>query len=80
MQNGFIERFNRTFRGDVLDAYLFSNLRQFNVLAEKWQEDYNYFHPHCSFKNKSPKEYATRGSKPLGLALKALKEIIMCLN
>ncbi len=36
MQNGYIERFNRTFREDVLDAYLFSSFRQLNVLAEKW--------------------------------------------
>ena len=74
MQNGFIERFNRTFREDVLDAYLFTSLAQFNVLAEKWQEDYNNFHPHNSLGNQSPKEYAPRGSKPLGLAPKALRE------
>ena len=74
MQNGFIERFNRTFREDVLDAYLFTSLAQFNVLAEKWQEDYNNFHPHKSLGNQSPKEYAPRGSKPLGLAPKALRE------
>ncbi len=52
MQNGYIERFNRTFREDVLDAYLFSSFRQLNVLAEKWKEDYNQYHPHKSLNNK----------------------------
>ncbi len=35
MQNGYVERFNRTFREDVLDAYLFSSLSQYNILAEE---------------------------------------------
>jgi len=46
MQNGYIERFNRTFRQDVLDAHLFSAIDQVRVIAEKWMEDYNFFRPH----------------------------------
>ena len=61
MQNGYVERFNRTFREDVLDAYLFSSLRQFNVLAEKWKESYNQYHPHKSLKNQSLRDYAQIG-------------------
>ena len=70
MQNGFVERFNRTFREDILDAYLFSSISQFNVLAEKWMEDYNNTHPHKSLGNKSPREYAQRSYPILGLAPK----------
>ena len=70
MQNGYVERFNRTFREDVLDAYLFSSLKQFNVLAEKWKEDYNQYHPHKSLKNRSPREHAQRRQPILGLSPK----------
>ena len=70
MQNGYVERFNRTFREDILVAYLFSSISQFNVLAEKWMEDYNNTHPHKSLGNKSPREYAQRSYPILGLAPK----------
>ena len=56
MQNGYVERLNRTFREDVLDAYEFDTVRQFNIIAENWQEDYNNNHPHQSLENKSIEE------------------------
>ena len=34
MQNGYIERFNRTFRENILDAYLFENTMEVQILAE----------------------------------------------
>ncbi|MBK6365044.1 MAG: transposase [Saprospiraceae bacterium] len=60
MQNGYVERFNRTFREDILDAYLFSSLKQFNIISQKWRDDYNALHPHESLGNKSPYEFAIR--------------------
>ena len=56
-QNSFIERFNRTFREDVLDAYLFEDLYEFRHITDEWQEDYNYFRPHESLNNLSPIKY-----------------------
>lgn len=56
-QNAYIERFNRTFREDVLDAYLFDNLQQLSQLAWNWMEDYNLNHPHQSLNNLSPINY-----------------------
>lgn len=57
MQNGYIERFNRSFREEVLDAYLFEELSQINILAEKWMEDYNDERPHESLNGLSPRKY-----------------------
>jgi len=68
MQNGYIERLNRTFREDVLDAYLFTSINQFKVLAQKWRDDYNKYHPHKSLGNKSPIEFGIRSQHLSGLA------------
>jgi putative transposase len=56
-QNAYIERFNRLFREDVLDAYVFEDLKQVKQLAEEWKNDYNLNHPHSSLGGLSPKSY-----------------------
>ena len=53
-QNAYIERFNRLYREDILDAYLFMNLEQLEILNEKWKRDYNDNHPHSSLEGMSP--------------------------
>ncbi len=57
MQNAYIERFNRLFREDVLDAYLFEDLEQLRKLSEEWREDYNLNHPHSGLNGLSPLNY-----------------------
>ena len=54
MQNAYIERLNRTFREDVLDAYQFDSLEQLRMLCDEWQYKYNYFHPHKALNGMSP--------------------------
>lgn len=56
-QNAFIERFNRTFREDILDAFMFESLYHLRKLAAEWMEEYNNFHPHQSLNNLSPLKY-----------------------
>jgi putative transposase len=58
MQNAYIERFNKTYRGDVLDAYLFENLEQLRILSDEWMFTYNNEIPHGSLNDLTPSEYA----------------------
>lgn len=56
-QNGYIERFNRSFREEVLDANIFENLNQVKELTETFCEEYNTIYPHESLGNKTPLEF-----------------------
>ena len=66
-ENAYVERFNRLFREDILDAYLFRNIKQFMIIAEQWKEDYNKYHPHSSLEDKSPIEFFDRRQPHLGV-------------
>ena len=57
MQNGRVERFNGTYRRDILDAYLFEDLWQVKALTEEYVEEYNNERPHEALNNLTPKEY-----------------------
>jgi putative transposase len=54
MQNAYIERLNRTFREDILDAYLLENLEETRMLSDEWQYKYNYLLPHESLNDQTP--------------------------
>ena len=54
MQNGYIERLNRFYREDVLDAYWLNDLHQISTLTEKWREDYNRKHHHSALRDMPP--------------------------
>lgn len=57
MQNGFIERFNGTYRREILDAYVFFELYEVRKLTEEWIVLYNRHRPHEALGNKTPFEW-----------------------
>lgn len=52
------ERFNRTYREDVLDAYLFDDLEEVRHITERWLEDYNTIRPHDALQGLPPRLFA----------------------
>lgn len=56
-QNGFIERFNRTYREDILDSYLFDSLREVRQITQQWMLNYSQERPHESLNNLSPRDF-----------------------
>nr|WP_246616369.1 IS3 family transposase [Thaumasiovibrio subtropicus] len=56
-QNGFVERFNGSFRREFLNAYLFDSLEQVRDMAWAWMCDYNEERPHDSLRNTPPAVY-----------------------
>jgi len=69
-QNSFIERFNRTYREEVLSFYIFKRLSEVREITDRWITEYNEERPHYSLGNLTPAEYAevNKGSENSNLA------------
>jgi putative transposase len=70
-QNAFIERFNRTYRTEVLDAYVFESLDQVREISAAWVQSYNEERPHEALAGLPPATYRAQqmaGSSPLKLS------------
>jgi putative transposase len=56
-QNAYIERFNRTYRTEVLDRYIFNTLTDVRTMTEDWRKRYNEERPHTALGNVPPARY-----------------------
>jgi putative transposase len=64
MQNAYIERFNRSFRREVLDANLFGSLSEVREAVHEWMTAYNEERPHDALGNMPPTLYRQQLTNP----------------
>lgn len=76
-QNAYIERFNRTFRNEILDFHLFDDLEDAQLKATNFMWEYNRERPHKSLGKTTPHQYRLNhearthaGTSAMGLAHK----------
>lgn len=57
-ENGIVERFNGTYRSEILDANLLRDLEHCKQITQAWIMEYNQERPHEALGFKTPIEYA----------------------
>lgn len=62
-QNGYIERFNRSFREEVLSMNFFTSIDTFKTTSHKWLFMYNHKRPNASRSNLSPRNFLLKYCK-----------------
>jgi putative transposase len=61
-QNAYIERFNRTYRTEILNAWVFTTLDEVRDLSEAWRRRYDTERTHESLGNVPPLTYLPRAT------------------
>jgi putative transposase len=64
-QNAYIERFNRSYRDEVLSAYVFESIEQVQLLTDEWLRTYNEERPHDSLGRVPPLTFLPRPNRPV---------------
>jgi putative transposase len=72
-QNSYVERFDRTYRDEILNMYVFRNLTEVRQLTEFWMTEYNDERPHDSLEDLTPWEYL---AEPVNLFRTATPELM----
>jgi putative transposase len=63
MQNGLIERFNRSYRQEVLNCYVFETLGEVRRMTAEWVSRYNEQRPHEALGDLPPRQYLMAQSR-----------------
>ncbi len=63
MQNAYIERFNGTYRREILDCYAFDTLDEVRDTTESWIKTYNQERPHDSLNHLTPMAFLEQNTK-----------------
>lgn len=71
-QNAYIERFNRSYRTEVLNAHLFESIAELRALTDAWLRVHNRKRHHDSLGRVPPLTFLPRpssaGQSPIGLS------------
>lgn len=62
-KNGYVERFNRSYREEVLDSYLFDNIKSGQVISNAWMWTYNNERPHSALNYHTPVKFLLKYGK-----------------
>lgn len=63
VQNSLIERFNGSYRKEILDAYVFNSLEELRTVTQEWMQEYNNERPHDSLGGMTPTAYVLKYGK-----------------
>ena len=63
-QNSYVERFNRTYRDEILNMYVFQTLSEVRELTENWIRECNEERSHDSLNDLTPWEYLAKHPGP----------------
>ena len=64
--------YNRSYREEVLGAYVFESLEQVRALTDEWLQTYNEERPHDSLGRVTPLTFLPRPNRPWSLVIECL--------
>jgi putative transposase len=63
-QNAFVERFKKSYRDEILDAYLFERIEEVQRLTDQWLLDLQRYRPRDALGGVPPTRYMPRPTAP----------------